>query len=173
VQERLEGHGAGRGLISAFIVLVVFSVVVWNMSSSHLKDRALPVTKPFLITVGLDQAWNVFSPDPRRQVIDLIARIDYAGGGHGVWHIPTGHRGLGELRAYRWQKLLESEIADANKDLLWRPLAQWVARTHTGPGRRVVKVTLVRRWYDLSQAGVAQGRPHWHQFTYFTYQVPS
>ena len=30
---------------------------------------SLPATRRVLVPVGLDQAWNVFAPDPRRQVV--------------------------------------------------------------------------------------------------------
>jgi hypothetical protein len=170
VQERLEASPLGRQLISAALVVVLLSIVAWNLPSSALRQRTLPLTRRVLVPLGLDQAWNVFAPDPRRQVVSQAARITYDDGSTAMWQRPTGDQVVGEYRFYRWQKLMESEIADAHQSDLWQPFAEWVARTHARAGRRVTKVELLRRWYDLSPAGRDQGRPPRHEYLYFTWE---
>ena len=43
-----------------------------------------------MIATGLDQNWGVFSPDPRRQSLDLVGRVRYADGGRETLRVPRG-----------------------------------------------------------------------------------
>ena len=84
VQERLEASRAGRAAISVFIVVTIVSVVVWNLPSSAIKDDALAFAGPYIRATGLNQNWGVFSPDPRRNTLFLVARVRYADGSEEV-----------------------------------------------------------------------------------------
>jgi hypothetical protein len=67
--ERLEGSTAGRVLLSIFIGFVVLGIVVFDLPESTLKSTASKATEPVINALGLNQNWNVFAPDPRRQSI--------------------------------------------------------------------------------------------------------
>ena len=70
---------------------------------------------------------------------------------------------------------MEQEIPDASAGMLWEPLAAWIARTHTSPGRRPLAVSLIRRWYDLLPVAGGRKPAHgpWRQYLYYVYRVPA
>jgi hypothetical protein len=170
VQERLESSAAGRAAISLFIVVTVVSVVVWNLPASEVKQDALAVVRPYVLATGLEQNWGVFSPDPRRQTLDLLARVRYADGGEETFRVPRGDRFVGAYWDYRWWKWVEWATSDAQKQL-WEPTAAWFARRARDDGRRPVAVTLVRRWQELLPPGDGPSRSGWQEHAYYTYRV--
>lgn len=101
IQERIESTGAGRALISAFIAATLFGMLVWNAPDSHLKRDVLPPVRAFMPTLGLDQNWAVFAPDPRRQVLEIEARLEYADGTAETWRVPNANAIVGSFEEYR------------------------------------------------------------------------
>jgi hypothetical protein len=159
-----------RAVLSVLLVLFVGAVVAWNLPQSEIRRRSVRVARPGLVTVGADQTWSVFAPDPRPRTIAFEARLTYADGSRGVFSYPSGHPWLGEYRRYRWQKWMESFIADGHSEL-WADAARWIAAERSGSGaaRRVVHVDLVRRWYDLSPPGVSPGPRVWHEYRFYSW----
>jgi hypothetical protein len=143
LQERLEGSGFGRALISAFLLVTVASLVAVNLPDSKLSRKLLRVDGAYLNATGLDQTWGVFAPDPRRASIDLYARVHYANGSTQTWRMPSGGALIGSYWDYHWQKWLEFVVDDNHADL-WKPAAEFIAGDRDRPGRRPVRVTLVR-----------------------------
>lgn len=162
LQERLESSGAGRSLLSVLLVLTLAAVVAWNLPPSALREAALPVVEPYVRTLGLDQTWNLFAPDPPRATFEVLARIDYADGSWGEWRPP---------RNDRWRKWLGAIRLDRNM-ALWAPTAAWIAASHDHDGRRPVTVTLVRRGHPLPPPGSGAAEPTWEELPFFTYRVP-
>jgi hypothetical protein len=171
VQERLEGSSAGRAAISVLIVVTVLSVVVWNLPESELKRQALEVVRPYVLATGLEQNWGVFSPDPRRQTLDLVARVRFADGSEETLIVPRSDRFVGVYWDYRWLKWVEWATSDAQRQL-WQPAAAWFAHRAGADGRRPVSVTLVRRWHQLLPPGDGPERGGRDEYAYYTYQVP-
>jgi hypothetical protein len=167
----LVSSDAGRVAISAAIVVVLTAMVTANLPDSWLKQRLGHVADPVIDATGLVQVWGVFAPDPRRQSVDIEARIRFSDGTTGVWHDPEGSPLLDDYWLVRWRKLLEWAIADAYKDTLWQPLAAFVAREAATTGKRPVEVTLVRRWSDLRPPGSEPSRAPWREVSYYTLQV--
>jgi hypothetical protein len=153
IQERLESRGAGQLLISAFIVITLAAVSITNLPDSRLRQDAAPVANRYLNATGLDQSWNVFAPEPRRQSIAFEARVRFADGSFAIWRPPAGSRLAGAYWDYRWRKWLENVIQDAHREMLWRPAALFAADQVQRSGHRPTKVTLVRRWRDLRPPG--------------------
>ncbi|MBW3651772.1 MAG: hypothetical protein KY458_14500 [Actinobacteria bacterium] len=161
LQERLETTAAGRWVLSAVLVFTLGAVAAWNLPSSALRDATLPVVEPYVRTVGLDQTWNLFAPDPPRTTFEVLARIEYADGTSGTWRPP---------RNDRWRKWLGAVRLDRNMSL-WVPTAAWIAGHHDHGGRRPVTVTLVRRGRELLPPGSGT-EAEWQEHPFFTYRVP-
>jgi hypothetical protein len=167
LQERFESTPGGRVAISIFIVVTLVFVVATNLPRSALRHDVLVPGQPYLNAVGLDQRWNVFAPEPRKQVIDLVSRVTFLDGTQTEWRLPRRGAPIGAYSDYRWRKWLENAIADANSEL-WRPLALWIGRNATSPGRTPARVTLVRRFYDLRPPGTTPDRGPWKEFAFYT-----
>lgn len=167
MQERLESSVAGRAGISVFLAVTVLGLLVWNLPDSRLRSEALRVASPYVLATGLDQNWGVFSPDPRRQSLDLVARVRYADGGRETLRIPRGDPVVGSYWDYRWWKWVEWATTDAHQHL-WEPTAVWFARRARAGGGEPVTVTLVRRWYDVLPPGTGPSRTGWREYAYYT-----
>lgn len=169
-QERVEGAPVGRGVISAFVVVTIASLVVWNLPESQLQRDLAPTARAYVNTVGLDQNWGIFAPDPRREVLALEARLTYLGGRTETWHPPTSGNFVGAYREYRWRKWVEHARLDARSEL-WEPLARYVARHHRH-GDGLIAVTLVRRWYEVPPPGPGAGdRPAEQEFAFYSLTI--
>ena len=171
MQERLESSRPGRAVISAFIVVTVVSVVFWNLPGSAIKEDAFKLVRPYIHATGLDQNWGVFSPDPRRHTLEVVARVRYSNGSEETFSVPRGGRLVGGYWDYRWRKWAEWMSTDAHRDL-WEPAAAWFARRAGSQGREPVQVTLVRRWRESLPPGPGPSKGEWHEYAYYTYNVP-
>ena len=166
MQKRLESSPAGRMVITLFILVTLGGIVVWNLPDSELRQKGIRTYEPYMQALALDQNWAVFAPDPRRQVIDMEARIQYEDGTFATWTFPRGNPVFGEYWDYRWRKWLEYVIADARHEL-WRPAALLAARESRREKTVPVRVELIRRFYALTPPGVDAPPPRWQSFTYY------
>jgi hypothetical protein len=172
LQERLESSEVGRVLISAFLIATLFSLCVTNLPDSRLRREATKATDPYVNSLGLDQTWSVFAPDPRRVSLDMEARITYSNGETATWTVPRGGSLIGSYWDYRWRKWLENVVQEANRGL-WRPTAQFIAQRRRRSGSLPTRVTLVRRWRDLTPPGARpRKRPRWQQYAFYTLLTP-
>jgi hypothetical protein len=167
VQELLESSTAGRALISVFLVVTLLAIVVWNLPDSEIKRKSLTIVRPYITATSIDQNWGVFAPDPRRQTVDLLARVRFADGTEETLGVPRGDDVVGAYWDYRWWKWVEWARVDEHR-VLWQPAALWFARRARTDGRRPVQVTLVRRSYDLLPPGDGPDRTDWQEDAYFT-----
>lgn len=170
LQARVERHPLGRAALSVVAVVIVLAIVTPNLPAAPLTDTATDVVRPIRDAAGLDGSWSVFAPGPRRAVITVEARLDYADGTVRRWQPPTADRFTGAYRYYHWQKWMEQAYADGFRHL-WRPLAFWLARTRTVDGAHPTTVTLVRRWRNLAPPEGPTPVQAWQEEPYFTYQV--
>jgi hypothetical protein len=169
-QEKVESSQLGRAAITGALIFILGSLAAANIPTSYLQLKLNSIVEPVRDSVGLDQTWSVFAPDPRQQTFGLEARITYDDGGAETWVVPTGDPFVAEYRTYHWQKWAEFARAD-DTQVLWGPLAVWLARTHNGPTRHPAVVTLIRRWYDLNPPGSHPSRGPWHEYTYFSVRI--
>jgi hypothetical protein len=167
VQQRLESTGAGRLAISVVVLFTVFSVVVWNLPTSEIKTKALKVARPYITLTSLDQNWGVFSPDPRRISIDMVARVRMTDGTEETIRVPRGNDVYGAYWDYRWWKWAEA-IRQNSNDQLWKPAALWFARKASSEGKKPTQVVLVRRWYQLFPPGPGPSRGAWQEYPFYT-----
>jgi hypothetical protein len=164
--ERIEQSPAGRVLLSVFIVVVLIGIVVVNLPASKLKSKASDATEPVVNALGLNQNWDVFAPDPRRESIALEARVTFTDGSHETWHPYVGGDLVGSYRDYRWGKWVENVRLDRNRKL-WRGTAGWVARRASHEDRRVRRVVLVRRWREVQPPGAPVSQGPWRQYLFY------
>jgi hypothetical protein len=170
LQDTIESSRVGRALISAFVFFTVAALVLWNLPESELRNRALPIIDPYIRATGLDQNWGVFAPDPRRETVWLLARVEYADGRRETLEFPTGNAIIGGYWDYRWRKYYEAAIRDERSGL-WHPTAVWFARTAAEDGGEVATVTLVRRTQALLPPGSTNGRTVPREEAYYTLTV--
>jgi Family of unknown function (DUF5819) len=146
---------------------------VTNLPESRLRHDAMKPAGPFLRITGLDQDWHVFAPDPRQTSIRLEARIRYDDGSGATWRPPAGGDLVGAYWDYRWRKLVENTIQDANRKVLWRPAALFAAGQLETTDRRPASVALVRRWQDLRPPGAAATHAvGWHRYAFYKQELP-
>lgn len=157
-----------RALVSAFVLVTLVGVVVWNLPDSGVRRALAPALTGYITTVGLDQNWGVFAPNPREITLDLYARVEFEDGAEQVWRMPDSGPVLKTYRIYRWRKWMENVRLDANARELWEPTARWLVRIHEGPQRLVTRVTLVRRWQDIPPPG-SDAQPEWNEFAFYSF----
>lgn len=146
VQQRVEQSGPGRAVISVLIAVLLLCVLVTQLpAGSYARKTLSSRTQPMLNMIGLDQNWGVFAPDPRRESLELFARINYPDGGTETWRPPDRNPVIGTYSDYRWRKLIENVIGDDGKGALSQQLAIWVAREQRGRSDAPSTVTLVKR----------------------------
>lgn len=167
----MEESAWGRPVLSALIAVIVGIVIAFQIPNSYLRGQLMRVAAPAGNAIGLDQNWSVFAPDPRRIVIDLEARMTYADGSRSVWKVPRSDDFLGVYWDYRWLKYVEHVRLDNNR-YLWAPLARYVA-DKKATRDDLVRVELVRRWYDLLPPGEPDGklRGPWQEYRFYTMVV--
>lgn len=169
---RVERSTVGQAAITFLVFVLVFVLFFWNVPDSGLREAGLDVARPLGNITGLDQNWRVFAPNPRRVALDLYATIEYADGEVVRWSVPDESEPfLSPYRTYRWRKWMEHVRLD-DKQGLWRPAAEWLARKYTVDDREPVRVSLTRRWYDLPAPGSGAPTPEYNEFTYFELDVP-
>lgn len=158
LQERFERSMLGRILISVFVVGTLIAILTANLPPSRLQDLLSRADHPYLFGLGLDQSWEVFAPDPRRETIDVVGRVTYADGSTATWQVPRRDPVVGEYTDYRWLKWAEYVISPAY-DQLWRPSALYVARHLATATKRPTHVELVNRYTQLQQPSEIKGPP--------------
>ena len=170
VQDKVESSAIGRAAVSGVIIFILGSLIAANIPSSYLQRKLNTIVQPVRDSVGLDQTWSVFAPEPRQQTFGLGATISYDNGTKEIWSVPTGDPFISEYRTYHWQKWSEYARAD-DQPALWEPLAIWLARTYDRSNRHPTEVVLTRYWYDLFAPGTHPIRGPWHEVTYFSLAI--
>ena len=79
---------AKRLAISAFLVFHLTAPVVWNLPVSPLKLMLFPPFRPYMLPLGLWQAWWMFAPDPMGTTAVLEAEVIDAKGMRHLYEFP-------------------------------------------------------------------------------------
>lgn len=170
LQDRFERTRLGRLLISVFLLVTLVALLTANLPPSRLQDLLLSADHPYLYGVALDQSWEVFAPDPRRETIEVTALVTYADGSHATWRVPRRNPVVGEYTDYRWLKWAEFVISPAYPELL-KPVALYVARKLATSTHRPTQVSLTNRWYTLEPPGQISDHPFVHKRTLYTTRI--
>src|SRR3954467_14504561 len=155
---RVEDTETGRLVISAFLLVVVICLVANAWPDTAVTRPLGRPTQALFGFTGLDQGWGLFAPNPRRQQIDVSARVEFADGSTRVWRLPHDDAVVGTKRDYRWRKYMEF-IVFVPGDALPGALARYAARAVSSPGQRPVRVVVTRRSQLLPSFGTTRGGP--------------
>lgn len=168
-QPVVRGGSITRRILNALLAVTVAGVITSNLPDSALRRRLLPPLRPYVNALGLDQAWNLFSPDPSRRSISVEARLRFADGTIDTIAAPSGGRWIGDKRFYRWRKWQRRVRLDANRRL-WPATAGYFAGPYWLDGRGLRSIVLVRRWSDTPAPWGDEAR-EWHEFEFFTLEA--
>ncbi|MGB8650249.1 MAG: hypothetical protein WCD35_06270 [Mycobacteriales bacterium] len=166
--KRLESSSAGQLLLSAVMVVLVVCVALWNLPAGRPREAVRPVVGTVVQTVGLEQDWALFAPDPRGFSVGVLATVTHRDGRIQTWVPPHNGLLLSPYRTYRWQKYVERLRADDDA-AMWEPTARWVARQ---AGDDVVRVVLTRTFRDVQAPGDPGPRPARGHYDFYTLDLP-
>ncbi|HSV66645.1 MAG TPA: hypothetical protein VLJ59_12150 [Mycobacteriales bacterium] len=148
--EEVERTSLGQGLISALILIILITGVVWNLPDSAVKRQVSPVITPIGFAIGVGQSWGVFAPNPPRQQEYVDVVVTLREGREAVWTIPHGDPVFGYYVAERWHKLKEYVV---RTQPVRRPFARWVTGLLAGPDGGATRVRIVLRTELLPAPG--------------------
>ncbi len=155
VQRRVKALNNSRirtSATSAMIILILAIGVVSNLPDAAITRAASRVVDPIMLTLGLDQKWTMYAPDPPRRQENIEVHIAMADGREKVWTLPRLNPVFGVAFSHRWRKLKENLLADKGI----RPdFAHWVVREITRPGDHPVRVDMLLQTEDLPPPGVS------------------
>ncbi len=166
--ETVERSVAGQVALAFLMVVIVVSLVLWNMPDGRPRTGVGHAVNPVIQAVGLEQTWVLFAPDPRPYGIAIYATVTYQDGHTKKMMLPHNGVFLNPYRTYRWQKYVESLAEDQNSGL-WNPAARWFARQ---AGGHVVKVVLTREFRQVVIPGAGTLRPPRGHYDFYTLSLP-
>jgi hypothetical protein len=171
-QSRIERSPFGRGVLSVLILITLVAIVAINLPNSDLRRLVMKPGRPYLNALGLDQAWGVFAPDPRRSSIDISAIVTYDDGRFAQWRLPRNGALFGSYTDYRWGKWEEFLIQPAVGSPLWLPAAEWAASQEARPGHAIKRVVLVERYRQLFPPGVTPSQGPTQRVVFYSLAHP-
>lgn len=160
-----------RWLLNAVLFVTVSGVILLNMPDSIMKSRLLPAFRPYVTALGLNQAWNLFSPDPSRRSLYVEARLRFADGSIDTLAVPEGDPWIGDKRFYRWRKWQRRVRLDRNREL-WPATAVYIGAPYLVDRRGLVSVGLIRRWSHTPEPWGIEKRV-WQEFEFFELDLRS
>lgn len=163
-----ESSAVGKALISLLMLVLLGSLVLWNLPEGKPRKEARDVVGKVLMPVGLDQDWSVFAPAPRTFTVGFRATVTYEDGSTRTWRPPEVGKVIAPYRTYRWQKYDERIRAD-DFEPYWNEAAEFIAR-ETGP--HVVKVVLLRDFQPAVVPGSGRARPANQTIPFYTWTRP-
>ena len=165
-------------VLVAVYTLAAFS---WAMPAVLFPPKAaidVIVTRPFLL-LGLWQAWDMFSPDPRADDVCVEMRYTDADGTVDR-RMLTDMGAMGYFERWqmdRWRKYFNDHLRLDVEHQLWQPFAEYAVRRLRMEGHDPVSIELVR-WWRPSQPAV---RPElradvrltpWNSYPFHRWGVP-
>ena len=149
----LKGSLIGEGAISAMIVVILLTAVVWNMPDSAIKRAVQPGLAPIAMGTGLEQWWSMYAPDPPQRLENLEVHVTMADGTDRMWTLPlSDDRVIGIVFSHRWRKLKESLESEPE---IRADLAHWVVRQLTEPAEQPDRVYMFLRTEVLPPPGTS------------------
>jgi hypothetical protein len=166
--ERFEQNPAVQGALTVHALLLVGCIVLWNLPPGRPREASRPTAGAVVQSLGLEQDWALFAPNPRSYSVGVYATITHRGGRVETWVPPHNGLLLAPYRTYRWQKYVERLRGDDYSGL-WEPTARWIAREH---GSDVTKVVLTRTFQEAKVPGAKGPRPALGRFDFYTLDLP-
>lgn len=155
--------------LKVFILFHVVAITCWSLPKAapavlrgevdaRIPDRILAfndrfmktsIIQPYLLSTGLWQSWDMFSPNPANEDVWEDATVQLRSGAKVHYQYPRMYL-LPPVVKYekeRYRKFFEHANTDEG---LWPYFAQRVAYVAApDPSDPAVKVTLTRHWYDV------------------------
>lgn len=161
---------------SAAIAAYVFSLCLMLLPSWAPRDLLIQPVQPFLGAFGLWQAWNVFSPEIRKENYHLLALVDFKDGSMSIWEFPRQEEktGIEQLRAHRFRKWAQDRVKNNTFGLVMPDTARYVARIHNNSLNPPVAVTISMLSANIPEPRIGKQDPlppHANKTTLFTYKV--
>lgn len=166
--ERFEQSPAVQGALTVVALLLVGSVVLWNLPAGRPRDATRPTVGTVVQGLGLEQDWALFAPNPRAYSVGVYATITHRSGRVETWEPPHNGLLIAPYRTYRWQKYVERLRGDDYSGI-WEPTARWIAREH---GSDVTKVVLTRTFQEAKVPGAGGPRPALGRYDFYTLDLP-
>jgi hypothetical protein len=160
--------------VNGFAAAYLFFAWSWDLPADLPLKRLMNRSRGFVRWTGLWHTWALFAPDPVREDRLVAADVYLETGEVLRWDQPRFDRlGLwAGLRAARERKFLAVLTEENTGFKFLRPaFADFLARTHTGPGRAPVRVVLKVLVRPVGPPGTAE-RPGWAERVLYTYTVP-
>lgn len=166
---RVAGTRLGRLGVSVIAAVLIVSVFGWNLPDGPAADDYKDTIRPLVNTLGLNQSWALFSPNPSSQSVRVWAEATFDDGSVEIYDFPGGDAVVGTYREYRWRKLERRVRLDRYRGI-WRPTAEWVARELSSGDRQVVHIALHRDFSSTPAAGSGDPRV-WETFEFFETEI--
>jgi hypothetical protein len=160
--------------IGAFLLFHICAIASWALPfNSLLNDRMRAAIKPYMLWVGLYQAWDMFAPDPAKVNSYVDAEITFRDGSTTLWSVPRMNE-IGYVDRYfkeRYRKFSTEYLRIDAYAALWPDAARFIARANRNPSNPPVQVRLIRSWSDVNPPGPGGSyRPTpWSHYAFSSY----
>ena len=164
-----------RVAINVFLIFHMLAITCWSIPFAGPLVRAgRNILRPYIVSSGLFQSWDMFSPDPKAVNSYIEAVIIYKDGTSKLWTFPRMEL-LDVPERYvkeRYRKYEES-LQNNENELLWPDAARYVARLNSDPSHPAEAVWLVVRWTDIIPPADSNGygRGPWQVNVFYRYTV--
>lgn len=165
-------------ILVAVYALAAFS---WTMPTGSFPTKSSidRVSWPVMRLLGLWQAWDMFSPDPRRDDIRVEVRfVNRDGSSHRLMLTAMNAMGYGErLQKERWRKFFNDHLRLDEERRLWQPFAEFMVRSLRQEGQDPASIELIRWWRSAEPWVDPAFRPEvraasWNSYTFHRWSVP-
>lgn len=144
LQAAAETAAVGKGVVTVAILALLATLAYTNLPASAVRAGLQPGFGPVAETLGLNQDWSLFAPDPARRSAWLVAEVELADGTVRTWRPPGNGEGLwSPYRGYRWRKWANSVIRHRDRSEMLPSAARFAAGQVAAADDRVEVVRLI------------------------------
>lgn len=134
-----------RALISAYLVIHLFTMSVSLARRSPVGELLHPITDPWQWTVGMHQNWDMFVPDPRLETSWLEVEGIRADGTRVPVAMPHGTPDpRGVILAYDRSGKLERNAVASKRKALRASFVRWICAEQAAAGDPFTEVAFTR-----------------------------
>ena len=161
--------------ISLLIVFYIFLATIWlSRDSNPITGRLAKVFSQFILTVGLDQNWSLFSPTLRNINMHNVAMVTFRDGSVKLYEWPRMDRSnrLEQWRNEKYRKMFIDCIPWPTYSDMYPSVARFVARANANPNNPPEKVSLGYFWNFIPQPEQAVSQENLpYQTKYYCYYI--
>ena len=163
--------------INAFIIFHLVAILFWSIPlNTPLNAAAKTLLRPYLVSSGLFQSWDMFGPNAKSANIYLEAVVIYKDGTTSLYSFPRMEMlSYSERYAKERYRKYEETLPNDTYAALWPDAARHIARlnndkNHANPP---TKVLLVVRWSDIIMPTATRDydRGPWDSHVFYSYDV--